>query len=169
MGAGLAALGAAGVLLTLWQPPALTSSVRFGALYTPQVAGTTWAAFTCPLAFLSAGVVLAFVGWEAWAPARVRPLLSVRRLPEVLADVDVLGAVLLAGVLACVVVVFSTTDPAKQVLASSSPVVLPLAAVLSAALILHERRSSRPLIEPAVLRQRTTWELSPSTSPWARR
>ncbi|HWG73924.1 MAG TPA: MFS transporter [Acidimicrobiales bacterium] len=157
VGAGLAAIGGAAVVLALWAPPALAGSVSLGALYTPAVGGTTWAAFTSPMAFAAVGVLGALVVWEAWAPFGVRPLVAVRRLPAVLGDVDLPGALLLAAILACVVVVFSTTDPAKQVLASSAPVVLPLAAIATAVLVAHERHSSRPLIDAGVLRPRPAW------------
>ena len=157
VGAGLAALGGTGVLLALWAPPVLADSVSVGALYTPAVGGATWAAFTSPMAFAGVGLLVVFVAWEAWAPVRVRTLVAVRRLPSALSDVDLSGALLLAGILACVVIVFSTGDPAKQVLASSAPVVLPLAGVLTVALVAHERRCSRPLIAAGVLGARPAW------------
>jgi MFS family permease len=157
LGAALLALGAAGAILALWAPGTLADSVSVGNLYAPLVGGPTWSLFTTPLALITAGLVVAFVVWEAAAPAGVRPLVAVRRAGAVLAGVDTAGALLVAGVLACVVVVFSTTDPARGVLAASAPVVLPVGAVLAAALVWRERRAARPLIAPEVLAERATW------------
>ncbi|HLI25416.1 MAG TPA: MFS transporter, partial [Acidimicrobiales bacterium] len=157
VGGALLGVGAVGAVLSLWAPAGLADSVTFGTLYEPLVGGPTWATLTTPLAFASAAFVVLFVAWEAWAPFGTRPLLAVRRTGRVLAGADAPGALLVAGVLACIVVVFSTSDPARSVLASSAPAVLPLGAVLAGVLVWHERRSRHPLIPTAVLRQRATW------------
>jgi MFS family permease len=153
----LAGASLAGVVVALWAPPALANSVTFGTLYSPLAGSPTWTNFTTPLAFASAGLLVSFVAWEAWAPLGVRPVVAMRRTGRVLAGADAPGALLVAGVLTCIVVVFSTSDPARSVLASSAPVVLPLGAAMAAGLVWHERRSPQPLIPRAVLGQRATW------------
>lgn len=157
VGTILACLAGAAVLLALWAPPGLTDNVSIGPVYTPEVSGPTWSQFTSPLAFAAVALLGTFVAWEVWAPARVRRLVDVRRVASVSAGVDVVGALLVAGALAGVVVVFSTTDPSRQVIASSAPVVLPVAGVLAAGLVIRERRSPQPLIAPDVLAERATW------------
>ena len=156
VGAVLALLATAGLLVGLDAPASLANSTSWGQLYNPQTSGQ-WAPFTTPIVLASLGLVAAFVIWEIVAPAGVRPLVPLRRAPDLLGRSDLPGALLLAGVLACVVVVFSTADPSRQVVASSAPVVAPLAAVLALGFAWRQRRAAAPLIEPGALRRRPAW------------
>jgi len=156
-GTVLVVAGSAAILLALWSPSSLATSVSFGQLFNPEVGGAAWVDLTTPLMFIGVGLIIAFAAWEVLAPRAVRPLLALRRLGSVVAGVDVIGAMLLAGVLACIVVVFSTSDPAHQVLASSAPVVLPLGAVLTVALVVRQLRADEPLIERGVLSPPAAW------------
>lgn len=119
--------------------------------------GPTLSTLTTPLALAGAGLLGAFAAWESLAPADVRPLLRLRRVPAALGRADPVGALLLAGFLSCVVVAFSTTDPDTQVVASSTIVLGPLAAALTAALVWRQRRARAPLLDPAALRARPAW------------
>ncbi len=157
VGGILAVLGVAGVLLALWAPPKLANSVRFGSLYNPRVGGATWAELTTPMAFLALGIVAVFVVWEAVAPRSFRRVVNVRNVRNAFTGVDLPGALLLAGLLACVIVMFSTTDPARQVIASSWPVLTPAALLLLVVLVVHERRVDDPIIARPVLAARPAW------------
>ena len=77
--------------------------------------------------------------------------MPLRRARPLLARSDLPGAALLAGVLACIVITFSTADPSRQVVASSAPVVVPTAVVLAGLFWWRQRRASAPLIERGAL------------------
>ena len=157
VGPVLLVLGLAGFVSALAAPSSLADNVTVGAIYTPVVGGTTWAQLTSPLALVAAGVVVAGLAWEAVAPFRTRVLLPLRRIPSALGGVDLIGATLLAGVLACIVVLFSTEDPSRQVVASGAPVLVPVGVVLLVAFAIRQRRSDRPLIPPRLLAARPAW------------
>ena len=156
VGPVLGVVGAAGLAVGLEAPPSLADSTSVGQLYTPQ-AGGSWAPFTTPIVLISLALLAAFVVWELTAPARVRPVVALGRVPGLLRSSDLPGAALLAGVLACIVVAFSTADPSRQVVASSAPVVLPLAGLLAAGFWWRQRRAPSPLIEPGALAGRPAW------------
>jgi hypothetical protein len=82
---------------------------------------------------------------------------AVRSLPGVLAGADLPGAALLAGVLACVVIAFSTADPSRQVVASSAKVLGPLAAVLAIGFVVRERTAREPLLSFRSFSARPAW------------
>jgi MFS family permease len=157
VGALLGAAAALGLFLALDAPGGLATGVSTGRLYAPLVAGPTWSVLTTPMALVTWGLVVGTVAWEALAPGGVRPLVPLRRAPAVLGRADLLGAALLAGVLASVVIVFSTTDPGTQVVASSVVVLGPVAAVLAGLFVLRERRAAAPLLDPSTLRARPAW------------
>lgn len=156
VGPVLAVIGAVGLGLGLDAPPSLANSTSIGQLYTPR-AGGAWAPLTTPVVLISLGVLVAFGFWELLAPAGVRPVVPLRRLPGLVRSSDLPGAALLAGVLACVVVAFSTADPSHQVVASSAPVVIPLAALLTGGFWWRQRHARQPLIEPGALAGRPAW------------
>ncbi|HMC41026.1 MAG TPA: MFS transporter, partial [Acidimicrobiales bacterium] len=156
VGPVLGLIGAAGLMVGLDAPARLATSVTWGNLYTPE-AGGQWAALTTPIVLISAGVLAAALLWEVVAPASVRTLLPLRQAPALLSRADLPGAALLAGVLACVVVAFSTADPSRQVVASSAPVVVPVAVVLTLAFWWRQRRARSPLIERGALSRRPAW------------
>lgn len=156
-GTVLVVAGAVLLGLGLWAPASLVDSVTLGRYWVPEAAGTAWVGFTTPVALLGAGLLAAFVVWESVAPAAVRRISNVRRLPALLGGADLAGGALLAGSLACVVVMFSTEDPTRQVVAASAPVLAPLAVILAGAFVWRQRRARHPLIEPGALRQRAAW------------
>lgn len=153
----LAVLGLAGAALALAAPSALATNVILGRLYAPLAAGPTWGPLTTPLALGSVVLLMAFAAREYWVPASVSPLLALRRLPAVLIQADLPGAFLLAGLLGCVVVLFSTADPSKQVVSNSAPELIPIGAMCAGLLAYRQRRSPNPLIEPAALAERPAW------------
>ena len=141
-------------MLTLVAPAGLVEGDATGQLYQPLVGGARYSALTTPMALAGLGLFALFAGWESLAPAGVAPLLPLRRLPGVLAAVDWPGAILLGGVLGCVILVFAAADPGRQVLASSAPVVLPIAAGCAALFVWRELRAADPLVDFRALRAR---------------
>lgn len=150
----LVLLGALCAVLTLAAPPVLADSVTVGRLYAPVLGGSS---LTTPLALATAGLGVAFVVRELAPPASVRPVLALRRLPVVLARVDLVGAGLLGGILACVVVLFSASDPSRQVISSSAPELVIAGLACLGLLVLRQRRSPNPLIDLAVMADRAAW------------
>jgi MFS family permease len=157
VGLVLVVLGVLGGALALAAPPGLASNVTVGRLYASIVAGPTWGPLTTPLALGSAALLVAFVVRELLVPTSVRPVLALRQLPGVLAEVDLGGAALLGGFLACVVVLFSASDPSRQVIAASAPVLIPVGLVCVALLAYHQRHLPNPLIDSAVTANRAAW------------
>lgn len=156
-GGCLLAVGVAALALALAAPAKLADGVTTGELYAPELGSGAWSVLSTPIALVGFGALIGFVVWEAAGARFVRPLLAVRAAPRTLGAVDLPGAALLAGVLACVVVAFSTTDASRQVIASSAPVLVPVAVVLTAALVWRQRRAAAPLLDPAALRPRRSW------------
>jgi len=144
------------VILGLDAPASLANSASIGQVYTP-LAGGEWSPFTTPLTLAGFGLLAAFALWEAVAPWRVRPLWNLSGAPGALRQSDLPGAALAAGVLACIVVIFSTADPSKQVLPSSAVVVGPLAVVLAVAFVIRERTAKVPLVRFGRLAAAPAW------------
>ena len=156
VGAILLTVGCAGLILALDAPSSIANSASFGQLYTPQVAGA-WSAFTTPIALASFGVLGGFVVWDAIKPFGIRPTISFRSVAAVSSGADLPGAALLAAVLACVVIAFSTADPSRQVVASSAKVLGPLAVLLAAGFVIRQRKAQQPLIRFASMSARPAW------------
>jgi MFS family permease len=156
LGPGLAVIGAAGLALGLDAPASLSASASIGQLYAPVVGGA-WAPFTTPIVLASLGVLAAAATWETLAPAGVRPVVPLRRVPVVLSRSDLPGALLLGGVLGCIVIAFSTSDPSRQVVASSAPALGAAAAVLLVTFGWRERTAPAPLIGRGELASRPAW------------
>jgi MFS family permease len=157
LGLTLAGLGVAGVIVALWAPASLANSVTYGNLFTPLIGGSTWTTLTSPVALSAAGLLVAFVIWEVAAPITVRTLMRPQRLPGLLTASDLPGALLLGGTLACVVIVFSTADPTRQVVAANTDVVAPLGAACLVGFVWRQRRARQPLIERGVFNHRAAW------------
>lgn len=157
VGTLLAVVGFTALTVALWNPPSLANSVTWGGYFLPKVSGPTWSIFTTEIAFASYTILFLFLVWEAFHPASIRPLFPVRRLRAVFSNVDVLGALLLGGVLTCIVILFSTQNPEKQVVASSWVFLVPLGVVLTVALYFQERRCAFPLIDGRVFTRRPAW------------
>lgn len=156
VGGTLAVLGAASLVVGLAAPASLADSVTFGQAWAP-LAGGSWSSFTTPIVLGAVGLLLVFAVWEFVAAPRVRVLIGIRRVLAVGAQADLPGALALAGALACVVVIFSTPDPSRQVAASSAPVLGPLAGALAIAFWVRQRVAARPLIAPGALAASPAW------------
>ncbi len=155
-GITLALAGTAGLLVGLDAPANLADSVSFGGAYAPIASGP-WAGITTPVVIVSAGLLVLFALWELLAPSGVARVIGPRGGRQVIARSDLPGALLLAGVLACVVIAFSTSDPSTQVLASSTPVVAPLGVALAAGFWWRQRRAEHALISKGSFSARPAW------------
>lgn len=156
VGGVLVVIGAAALVTGLAAPGGLADSVTFGQAWTP-LAGGVWSPFTTPVVLGAVGLLVLFGLWELVAAPRVRVLVALRHVPAIMSQADLPGALALAGVLACIVVVFSTGDPSRQVAASSAPVLGPVAVVLLAAFLVRQRVAARPLIQPGALSATPAW------------
>lgn len=156
VGPVLGIAGALAVIVGLDAPDVLANSASVGQVYTP-LAGGQWSPFTTPIVLAGFGLLAAFAAWEAVAPWKVRPLFHLAKAPGAFRQADIPGATLAAGVLACIVVVFSTADASKQVLASSAPIVAPLAVVLAVAFVVRERTAKVPLVRFGRLAAAPAW------------
>ncbi len=157
VGGVLLVAGGAAAVVALADPASLANSVTWGGYLVPRAASSAFAPFTSELAIAAGVLLVGFVVWETVAPAAVRTLVRPRRLPAVVAGADLPGGLLLAGFLACIVIVFSTADPSHQLLASSTPFVAPVGVVALVGFVLRQRRARQPLLEPRALTDRSAW------------
>jgi len=128
--------------LALTSPHRLSESVTAGQLYEPIVDRGVLGAVTTPISLITFGLFAVFALWETVAPIGVRPLLRLRRLPEVLRSSDWPGAALLGAVLACIILSFAAADPSQQIVAGSAPVILPIAVVCAILFVWREQHCS---------------------------
>lgn len=140
LGAGLAVL-----VLALWAPSSLVTSVALGGPFVPF--GTSSAVLWTPIGLLALGLCAAGV------------LLATRAAWPVLRHADLPGALLLGGALGCVVITFAAADPQREVIGPLGYSLLPVAAVLALLYLWRHRRASEPLIPRGVVRRRVPWAL----------
>lgn len=141
----LAVLALAVTALALAAPEALVTSVSLGVPFI-NFDGTT-ARLATPIGVL------------ALALCALAAAVLLRQLWPVLRRADLLGALLLGGALGCVVLTFASANPEKEVVGSLGLGLLPVAAVLAAAYLVHHRRAANPLVPPGLVRGRTRWAL----------
>jgi MFS family permease len=157
VGVSLAVLVAGAAFLALDAPSTLAQGVLTGRLYSPLAHATGAAPLTTPMAMIAAGLAVVLVAWEVVAPPTVAALVDARRALIVIRQADLPGAALVAGILACVVIAFSTTDPSTQIVASSTVVLGPLAVVFAVGLVWRQRHAAHPLIATRELAARPAW------------
>ncbi len=156
IGAALLLLATIGLFVGLDAPARLSTSTGVGSAWTRWATGP-WAPFATPIVATAVGVLVLFAGWEWVARGRVRVLLRFDRVRAVLAEADLSGALVLAVLLGGVVVLFSTADPSKEVVASSAPWLAPALVAVLALFWWRQRRARRPLIEPGAFSARPAW------------
>jgi MFS family permease len=154
VGPVLALVGAAAFGLGLDAPAGLADRVTLGRAFAPLVGGPSWVALSDPLAVAGAILVLAALTLGLRRHPVRRPVVDLRVLAAGLRRADLPGALLLGVVLACVVVTFSTADPERQVVASSTPLAAVVGVVALVALVVRQRRATTPLLEPRLLTSR---------------
>lgn len=156
VGAALGLLGAVGLIAGLEAPASLADSVTFGSAYAP-LAGGPWASLSAPVVVASAALLAASGAWTAFARGKIRRSSGAVIPWGRLRRADLAGALLLAGVLSCIVIAFSTANPAKQVLASSTPVVAPIGVLLAALFWWRQRHAEHALIPRGSFAARPAW------------
>jgi MFS family permease len=154
LGALLAAVGLAAFGLGLDAPAGLADRVTLGRAFTPLVAGASWVALSDPLAVAGSALVLAALALGLRRHPARRPVVDLRALGAALRRADLPGALLLGVVLACVVTIFSTADPERQLVASSTPVAAVVGVVALVGLVVRQRLATTPLLEPRLLASR---------------
>lgn len=141
----LAVLALAVTALALAAPETLVTSVSLGVPFI-NFDGTT-ARLATPIGVL------------ALALCALTAAVLLRQVWPVLRRADLLGALLLGGALGCVVLTFASANPEKEVVGSLGLGLLPIAAVLAAAYLVHHRRAANPLVPAGLVRGRTRWAL----------
>jgi MFS family permease len=127
---GLLALAAG--WLALAAPEALTTSVALGLPFVPFGGSTSrWAT---PIGVAALGLAVVSVATATRGHLRV------------LRRVDAPGALLLGGALGCVVVSFAAARPEREVVGPLGYALLPVAALLAVASLVHHRRAAEPLV-----------------------
>jgi MFS family permease len=132
-------------------PAALTESVTWGVLATPLLGDS---ALTEPLVVAAALLAVAFCVREVSSDRAFMPL---RRTLEIARRVDVVGALLLAAVLGCIVISFAGTDPAVEAISTLAWVLLPAALFLFIAFVVWESRCGEPIVPNGALRPHPAW------------
>jgi MFS family permease len=132
-------------------PDALADSVQWGGLLVP-VAGSF--ALTSPLALTSIVLAAGFVLRELTAK---RPLLDLRRAPDVVRAADLPGAALLGLALGAIVLTFAVAEPEVEVINPVGPWLLTLAAAAFVVFAWRQRRAKHPLIPAGALSARPAW------------
>src|SRR4051812_1727403 len=142
VGATLALLSTASLVLLLVAPSAIVDDYTYGSTYEP-LAGA--GRVTSPLALVTYVLLLATV-------ARV---VSWSRVREIVRAIDVPGALLIAAALGCVVLALSVGDPQRHALAPYGAYLLAAAGVCVVLFVLRERHARRPLVPPRAFADRS--------------
>ncbi|HEX6197387.1 MAG TPA: MFS transporter [Jiangellaceae bacterium] len=132
-------------------PDALANSVQWGGLLVPWIDPV---AITSPLALAAFAFAAGFVVRELTA---ARPLLDLRRAPDIVRATDLPGAALLGVALGAIVLTFAVAEPEVEVINPAGPWLLALAAAAFAAFAWRQRRATRPLIPSGALAARPAW------------
>jgi MFS family permease len=144
--------GAVGVLacialgLTLTAPDRLASGVTLGLPFVPFTGSSR---LLTPIGVVTLALALAWLGLALWR-TRGRPA-------RVLAQVDLVGAVLLALALAGVVLAFATADPERELMSPAGPWLLAGAAVFGVAFALWQRRTPAAIVPRGLLGTPAAW------------
>ncbi|WP_433169508.1 MFS transporter [Kribbella sp. CA-247076] len=130
--------------LTLTAPERLATGVTLGIPFIPFAGDSR---LLTPIGVVTA---VLFLLWFAL-------LLRKARLRETLAQVDLVGALLLALALAGVVLAFATADPERELMAPAGPWLLVGAAVFAVAFAGWQRRTERAIVPHGLLGPRPAW------------
>lgn len=155
LGGPLAAVWVGLLLLTMWRPESLVTSVAWGGPFVAFSGDSPW---LTPIGV--ATVVAGFVtlAWLLLAARRGWPVLV--DLPgwwDSVRQADLPGASLLALALGGIILAFATADPEVQVFSPAGPWLLAGSAVAGLLFALHNRRSRDPLIPHGSLAGQPAW------------
>ncbi len=151
LGLALAAAALACLVLVMKQPARLLADVTAGLAFLPVAGSTRWLS---PLALTGLALTLLLV--VRCLTAR-RPLLDLRSWGGTLAKVDVVGALLLAVLLAGVILAFSTADPEVQMLSPAGGWLLALSGVAAILFWLRNRSVVNPLVPAGAVTALPAW------------
>ncbi|HYH34007.1 MAG TPA: MFS transporter [Nocardioides sp.] len=143
-------LVAAGGLVFV-QPPPLMRDLTWGRLFIPVLGSGRW---LTPLGLVAVGALVLLV--LRCLTAR-RPLVDLRGWGAALREADLPGSALLAATLGGVILAFATADPKVQVFSAQGVWYLIAAALAAAALVVHLRRATAPLVPRGALRRTPAW------------
>ncbi|MFD7076988.1 MFS transporter [Nocardioides sp. NPDC059952] len=139
--------GAAFVLLAI-EPTALVQDLTWGALYVPAAGATRW---LTPLGLVT---IIATVGFLV--KCGLRP--GVRRvLGRIVAEVDLLGALLLSFALAGVILAFATADPEVAVFSEQGTWYLVAGGLALLGFVFHLRRAQDPIVPRGAFARTPAW------------
>lgn len=151
VGASLALLALACVLLVMVAPSRMVDDVTIGLAFLPVVGSARWLS---PLA-LAAVVLLALLVVRCLTAAV--PLLDLRSYRELVRRVDVLAAALLTVALGGVIVAFATANPEVQLISPAGPWLLLGSALAAFAFWRRNVSVTNPLVPPGTLRPTPAW------------
>lgn len=151
LGGGLLLLTLVALVLTMLQPPVLTTQITLGLGFVPFVGESRW------LAPVGLATVVLAAGFLARCLTARRPLVDVRRWAEVARRADLLGAALLALALAGIILAFATADPEVSVFSPAGPWLLTGSLVAAALFGLHVRRAAEPLVPHGAFAAAPAW------------
>ncbi len=150
-GVVLAVLTLAALLLTMVQPPALTSGVTVGLAFVPLAGASRWAS---PVGLAAVLLAVGFLLRSWRAP---RPLVDVRGWARLGRAADLVGATLLGVVLAGVILAFATADPQVSVFSPAGPWLLAGSALAAVLFGWRNRRTAHPLVPSRALAAQPAW------------
>ncbi|WP_323793111.1 MFS transporter [Nocardioides sp.] len=151
VGAAALLVATAAALLVIQPPDRLYLDLTYGGLFTPVVGSGRWLA---PLGLVASASFALFL--VRCVTAR-RPLVDARAWGRSLVAADLAGAAYLALALGGVVLAFATADPEVSVFSPQGPWLLLGSAIAVVALVVHLRRSTRPLVPRGTLTARPAW------------
>ena len=151
IGAGALLLAAASALLVVYPPDSLYLDLTYGGLFTSLFGSGRWLS---PLGLIAAAGLLVF---SVRCVVATRPLVDARSWGRSLVAADLAGATYLAVALGGIVLAFATSDPEVSVFSPQGPWLLSGSALAVVGLVVHLRRSSKPLVPRGTLRARPAW------------
>jgi MFS family permease len=137
--------------LVFVQPNELVTHLTWGELFLPFAGDNRW------LTPVGAVAVVAFLLFLVRSATASRPMLDLAGWVRSSREADLRGALFLAVALGGVILAFATADPQVQVFSDRGLWYLLVAAVASAAFVLHLRSAESPLVPPGALRQTPAW------------
>lgn len=142
----LALLGTAGVMLALWAPRALTTSVAWGAPFVPLGTATSRLVTPIGLAAMTLLLAAALAAAPRWYP--------------VLRRADLLGAALIAVALGSLILTFASANPETEVIGPLGMRLLPVGAIAVLLAWWWHRRAAVPLIGRGIVHGRAAGALA---------
>lgn len=147
----LITMSVAGLICYL-EPAGIKRDLTWGQLFIPYVdGGSRW---ITPIGVITIVAALLLLVWCWLAPC---PVIDLRGWVRAGLDADLLGALLLGGALAGVVLAFATADPEVAVFSAQGPWFLLASALAAAGFVLHLRRADDPVVPRGALRERPAW------------